>query len=869
MANEYDISRAFKRIENELIDSMMRNMQRHQVEEADLGIEWEQWQAIQLAELEEYRKKHASLFTGDFKDINDSIEELFRNTATDAQAKEENALLDKIRKGQFRPPSQKGGFFGLNEGKLEALITATQADFIRAEYALLRQANDVYRKTIFDAMTYANVTNDYKKAVDMATHDFLKKGIACVQYKNGAMHNIASYAEMAIKTGNKRAYLMGEGNAHDKYGLHTVRVNRRTQACPKCVGFLGRLLIDDVYGGGTRAEATAQGIPTLSDAMQAGFLHPNCKDIYSAYIPGVSKPADPWTPGEIEDITDQYNLEQEIKHAQDTVDTYKRMAKYSLDPSNVTKYQARADEWQTRVGDLQAKLTALQTPAPPPPPPTTTYKATSASGKFGNGYTMKGLAYPTMGKGKSWQMKLNPNLDDMTEQIKATEALQGQVPNIETVLKIQYAKAIAKADEEYVKLKAKGAKLHEYSVLAKKKKAWQKKLDIIVTNEEVAKLESDILDLEANKLTALPADKTFSGIWKQDVKLSEYAQYESKISGKIDYYIDKIDEWQTKGVSVYGQSQAYVDAKVQELTQHMQDVIQYEQEGVQYKQIADQFNTAITAKQDELDQAKDKLDTLLHPKKKAKGGKIDYDDARRAKAPILTDEWESDKKLRPLVGKSWQRASQEERRALYDYTGGSGRFNHPLYWKEPLDKDTGYGTGWGDKIRDMTRMIDNAEELAEDMTVRRGTTEIELAQIGAFGKSRQEVEDLARRIPYMTEAEMRKEFVGKGGRINNFMSSSPTEGHGFFKQIDVQIFTPKGTKGVYAEPISAFGGSNQNGNQLRWDGISQAKSIGYEQEYIIQRGGWYEIVDIQSTGYGRFKVVYVHHPELGYERYGM
>ena len=49
---EYDISRAFKRIENDLIDSMMRNMKRHQVEEAEIGKEWEQWQAIQLAELE-------------------------------------------------------------------------------------------------------------------------------------------------------------------------------------------------------------------------------------------------------------------------------------------------------------------------------------------------------------------------------------------------------------------------------------------------------------------------------------------------------------------------------------------------------------------------------------------------------------------------------------------------------------------------------------------------------------------------------------------------------------------------------------------------------------------------------------------------
>ncbi len=360
---EYDISRAFKRIENDLIDSMMRNMKRHQVEEADLGIEWEQWQAIQLAELEEYRKKNLKRFSGDFSDIQDKIDDMFYATYNDAQSAEEHRLMDRIKKGDFRPTEDKGGFFRLNEPKLEALLMATKADFARAEYAMLRRANDQYRKIIFDSMTYANITNDYAKAVDMATKDFLKAGINSVVYKNGARHNVADYAYMALRTGNKRAYLMGEGNAHDRYGLHTVRVNKRPHACPKCVGFLGRLLIDDVYGGGTRAEATAKGIPTLSDAMQAGFLHPNCKDMYSAYIEGVSKPAKPWSKEEVGEIVGEYNQEQELKHAQDMKESYERMAKYSLDPSNQQTYQARADNWQARIDEIR------NTPAVPVAPP--------------------------------------------------------------------------------------------------------------------------------------------------------------------------------------------------------------------------------------------------------------------------------------------------------------------------------------------------------------------------------------------------------------------------------------------------------------------------------------------------------------------
>lgn len=47
----YDVSRAFERIENELLESMTRNLKKHKAEETELGIEWTQWQAIQLLSL--------------------------------------------------------------------------------------------------------------------------------------------------------------------------------------------------------------------------------------------------------------------------------------------------------------------------------------------------------------------------------------------------------------------------------------------------------------------------------------------------------------------------------------------------------------------------------------------------------------------------------------------------------------------------------------------------------------------------------------------------------------------------------------------------------------------------------------------------
>lgn len=45
---DYDISKAFETIENELIDSMMRNFKHHRAEEEKEGYNWSQWQSEQL-----------------------------------------------------------------------------------------------------------------------------------------------------------------------------------------------------------------------------------------------------------------------------------------------------------------------------------------------------------------------------------------------------------------------------------------------------------------------------------------------------------------------------------------------------------------------------------------------------------------------------------------------------------------------------------------------------------------------------------------------------------------------------------------------------------------------------------------------------
>lgn len=290
--SEYDIGKAFEAIESELISSMMRNLQRHKVEEIEEEKQWEMWQALQLKALEKYKKENKKKFSAAFPKINEAIESIIRQAKELGGMEQENAILKAIQKGESLDRKNVGDglyadFFRVNERKLGSLIDATTNDMDKAETAVLRRANDQYRKIIFNAQAYANTgAGTYEKAVDMATKDFLARGIDCIEYKNGARHNISDYAKMAIRTASKRAYLQGEGNKRKEWEHSLVIVNKRGNACPKCAPFCGKIFIDDVWSGGKKSDGS---YPLLSTAIKAGLYHPNCKDSHTTYFPKTSK----------------------------------------------------------------------------------------------------------------------------------------------------------------------------------------------------------------------------------------------------------------------------------------------------------------------------------------------------------------------------------------------------------------------------------------------------------------------------------------------------------------------------------------------------------------------------------------------------
>ena len=86
---DYDIAAAFEAIENELIDSMIRNFKLHRAEETKEGCLWSQWQAEQLKSLEQYRARNAKKFNRRFSELNGKVADMLRKARADGNADQE------------------------------------------------------------------------------------------------------------------------------------------------------------------------------------------------------------------------------------------------------------------------------------------------------------------------------------------------------------------------------------------------------------------------------------------------------------------------------------------------------------------------------------------------------------------------------------------------------------------------------------------------------------------------------------------------------------------------------------------------------------------------------------------------------------
>lgn len=348
--NDFDkeIAEIYKQMELEMIKSMKRNLGLHLAEEAEAGIDYPQWQAIKIQELRKYQRQNKRLLKYSTRGMDKDIKDHIRDEMKQGSLHEMKRFKEAKGAGYKSAVAMKDSFFKINTKKVDSLINSVQSDFSKANTAVLRMMDDTYRSTIFKySMFVSNGVYTEKQAYDAAVKDFLSRGINCIEYKDGRRVNIADYTSMAIRTVNQRAYMAGEGEARKKLGETLVFISKHETSCKLCKPFEEKVLIDDVYSGGTPDDGDYM---LLSQAMAEGLFHPRCRHGLETYYP------------ELEDIVHYDTEENRVNeygteklnqaHIENMIQKYKRLVTGSIDPANIAKYQARLDEWESQKARL-------------------------------------------------------------------------------------------------------------------------------------------------------------------------------------------------------------------------------------------------------------------------------------------------------------------------------------------------------------------------------------------------------------------------------------------------------------------------------------------------------------------------------------
>jgi len=179
----------------------------------------------------------------------------------------------------------------------------------------------------------------------------------------------------------------------------------------------------------------------------------------------------------------------------------------------------------------------------------------------------------------------------------------------------------------------------------------------------------------------------------------------------------------------------------------------------------------------------------------------------------------------PVASKAWLDSDADMRKAAYEYTWDEAPYNRPMRKGEPDTK----------QIELLTEYIDK-NTIPEDVWVRRGVDAwANMTGIDLTGASDKLLDSL----------------VGKELTDKAFVSCGVTKGRGFSRSVDFQIFVPKGTKGAYCDPFSAFGCNDR----LSWDGKTAQRQISKEAELLLQRDLKYKVTSAKMNDSGVIEII--------------
>ena len=372
-----DIAKIFEEIELRLIASLKRNLSRHKAEEEKEGFEWSAWQAEKLNNIDNFRKENAQIADEYVDVIDDETRQLMTDQFHEGEHTAEQSVIDVSESGvnvpdvpnvpavptQPQPPEAPTAipddhFFGVNKPKMDKLMEDVTTLEKTALTAAVRNMDDVYRTTLNKVqlmMGTGSIT--LNEAIDLATRDFLDKGINCIVYADGRRVNIADYVRMALRTTSTRATLQGAAKRFAELGYDTVLISQYGGCSETCEPYQGKVYIDDVFtlwsgqisGDFGKSNYCDKWFMLLSVAIRGGLFHPNCRHTMGQYIDGLTKIPKPIP---AEKIREQRELEEKQRAMERKIRALKRKVEGTQDEKKVKEYKRKLREEQGKLREF-------------------------------------------------------------------------------------------------------------------------------------------------------------------------------------------------------------------------------------------------------------------------------------------------------------------------------------------------------------------------------------------------------------------------------------------------------------------------------------------------------------------------------------
>lgn len=374
LLNFTEIAKIFEEIELRLIASLKRNLSRHKAEEQKEGFEWSAWQAEKLNNIDKFRKENAQIVNEYVDVIDEETRQLMTEQFHEGEHTAEQSVIEVSESGVNVPdvpdvpaqpqPSEAptaipdDHFFGVNTPKMKRLMDDITTLEKTVETAAVRNMDDVYRTTLNRVqLMMGSGSLTLTEAIDLATKDFLDKGINCIVYADGRRVNIADYVRMALRTTSTRATLQGAAKRFAELGYDTVLISQYGGCSETCEPYQGKVYIDDVFtiwngersGDFGKSNYCDKWFMLLSVAIRGGLFHPNCRHTMGQYIEGLTKIPQPIP---AEKIREQRELEEKQRAMERKIRALKRKVEGTQDEKKVKEYKRKLREEQGKLREF-------------------------------------------------------------------------------------------------------------------------------------------------------------------------------------------------------------------------------------------------------------------------------------------------------------------------------------------------------------------------------------------------------------------------------------------------------------------------------------------------------------------------------------